>query len=284
MSTRAFCPGHITGFFLPSGFDTKIEHIGSRGAGFSIELGVTADVHVGGKDWKIAIDGKRQSITVVEKTVSNFAKGGTVDLQTKIPFSQGFGMSGACALSAGLAAAEEVGRERKDAVKAAHMAEIFCRTGLGDVVAQSIGGFETRIKEGLPPFGEIKKTEIDMEVVIGIMGSVLITPDVLRDPSMSEWIKIIGEECMDEFLPDDGFDEFLDLSYKFATETRFLRDDMIHFFSETKDIGKGSMSMIGNSIFMVGNIKEIENLLVNRVGENNVFVTKIDNQGARLMD
>ncbi|MBS3781924.1 MAG: hypothetical protein KGY68_04880, partial [Candidatus Thermoplasmatota archaeon] len=213
MTTKAFCPAHITGFFsLPLDLEKMGDQEGSRGAGFSVELGVRAEAELGDDEWNIVVNGEHISFMVVEKTVYNFAEGGTIKIETDLPFSQGFGMSGACALASGTAVLEELGEELEGALPAAHKAEMFCRTGMGDVLAQYHGGFEIREKGGLPPHGEIDVKEIDREMVLAIAGDPLSTPDILRDPFMAGWINAVGEDIMDEFLPDDGFDRFLELS------------------------------------------------------------------------
>ncbi|MBS3817843.1 MAG: hypothetical protein KGY76_09820, partial [Candidatus Thermoplasmatota archaeon] len=181
MTSKAFCPAHITGFFsLPlkgKNYEND-ERMGSRGAGFSIDLGVKAEVEVGDEGWDIIVNGEKTSFMVVEKTVFNFAPGGTVSLETDLPFSQGFGLSGACALSAGMAVLDELGQNLDRALPAAHKAEMFCRTGMGDVLAQSKGGFEVRVKEGLPPNGEISVEEVEKDLVVAVAGSQLMTPDI----------------------------------------------------------------------------------------------------------
>ena len=140
MTSKAFCPAHITGFFsLPLDSEEMGEKEGSRGAGFSLELGATAEVELDKRGWDIVVNGEPTSFMVVEKTVFNFASGGSIDIETDLPFSQGFGMSGACALAAGTALLEELGEDTERALSAAHKAEMFCRTGMGDVLAQYTG-------------------------------------------------------------------------------------------------------------------------------------------------
>ncbi|MFO7791748.1 MAG: hypothetical protein R6W73_02045 [Candidatus Saliniplasma sp.] len=284
MTSKAFCPGHITGFFtLSESSKEPFNKTGSRGAGFSIELGVEAEVSVGEKGWLIEVDGERTAFPTVEKTLFNIAQGGEVFIETEIPFSQGFGLSGACALSAGMAALDDLGEDPKKAVEYAHNSEVFCRTGLGDVVAQSKGGFEIRVKEGLPPDGEIIKKDVDRELVIAVLGQPLVTPDILNDPLLSEWIKLFGNECMEEFLPDKGFEKFLDLSLEFAENTKFIKEKVGDAIDALRGHGKGSMAMIGNSLFFFGDIDTIMEILEEETDAENIYLTRIDNQGARLI-
>ncbi|MFP3872648.1 MAG: pantoate kinase [Candidatus Natronoplasma sp.] len=291
MSTTAFCPGHITGFFtLPSerselGEERKIRiPKGSRGAGFSVSLGVTAEAEIGGESWDVTVDGEESSFLVVEKTVRQFAEGGTIYIETELPFSQGFGLSGACALAAGTAVLAELGEDLERALPAAHKSEIFCRTGMGDVLGQYHGGFEIRVKEGLPPDGELKVQKIEKDVVLAVAGSPLSTPDVLRDPMMSSWINAVGGDILEEFLPENGFDRFLELSYKFAEETEFIKDGVRSLLDIGNEAGEGSMAMIGNSAFFFGDAERLRELFEKEVGEENVYSTKIDNEGVRLVE
>ncbi len=290
MSSKVFSPAHITGFFtLPSEErelgDKRANDIpiGSKGAGFSVSLGVTAKADVRGDSWEIKVDGEKTSFLVVEKTVRQFARGGTIELETDLPFSQGFGLSGACALAAGTAVLEELDDDLEKALPAAHRSEIFCRTGMGDVLGQYHGGFEIRVKEGLPPKGELKTEKIEKQVVLAVAGSPLSTPDVLRDPMMTEWINIIGGEIMDEFLPENGFDRFLEFSNRFAEETNFIKKGVRSLLEIGEGSGKGSMAMIGNSVFFFGDTEELKELFEKEVGEENVYLTEIDNIGVRIV-
>ena len=285
MTTTAFCPAHITGFFTLPLDDKKMgDKEGSRGAGFSVELGAKAEVELGEEDWSIVVNGEPTSFMVVEKTVYEFAEGGTIKIETDLPFSQGFGMSGACALASGTAVLGEVGEGLDRALSAAHRAEMFCRTGMGDVLAQYHGGFEIRLKGGLPPHGEIKVSELDEEVVLAIAGDPLSTPDILRDPFMAGWINAVGEDIMDEFLPEDGFESFLELSLKFAEETEFPKEGVRSALELGSKAGKGSMAMIGNSVFFVGDTEELKNTFEEELGEENVYLTNIHNDGVRIID
>lgn len=284
MTSKAFCPGHITGFFTLPEEKRSFAKTGSMGAGFSIGLGARTTVDVGGKGWTVEVNGEKTSFLGVEKTLLSIAKGGEVKITTEVPFSQGFGMSGACALSAAMAALEDSGRDTDQALQLAHKSEVFCRTGLGDVVAQSVGGFEIRKKEGLPPHGEIEKKTVERDVVLAVLGLPLITPDVLGDVQLAEWIKAIGGDIMEEYLPKNGFDRFLDLSLEFAEETEFIKNTIRKGINVAEPYGKGSMSMIGNSVFFFGETDELRSALEIEAGEENVYLTEIDNQGARIIE
>ncbi len=285
MTTTCFCPAHITGFFsLPLDDERSPQKTGSRGAGFSVELGVTAEVEIGGEGWNIFVNGEETSFLVVEKTVYNFSEGGTIKIETDLPFSQGFGMSGACALASATAVLNEIDDDLDRALEESHRSELFCRTGLGDVIGQYGGGFEIRLKGGLPPYGEIRREKIDREVVLAVGGAPLITPDILKDPFMAGWINAVGEDTMEEYMPENGLDRFIELSRKFSDETKFPKEKVKKLFDIGDEAGKGSMAMIGNSVFYFGEEERLKILFEEEVGEENVFLTKIDNEGVRVID
>ena len=100
---------------------------------------------------------------------------------------------------------------------------------------------------------------------------------------MAGWINAVGEDLMDEFLPENGFERFLELSHRFADETEFPKEGVENLLEVCEGVGKGSMAMIGNSVFFVGDTEELEELMIEKVGEENVYVTKIDNEGVRLL-
>ena len=281
MIAKAFCPGHITGFFVPYKDHDEMIRRGSRGAGFSVSLGATATVKVH-DERRVTVNGKKTIFPVIERVLNNFTKDLAVDIETKLPFSQGFGMSGACALSTAMAACSVTEIDLKRAVEYAHTAEVECKTGLGDVVAQSEGGFEMRIKEGIPPYGAIKKMEIKKEVVLAVLDIYIDTSTVLSDKERSISISAAGNRCINNFS-ELSLDRFIELSNGFAHETGFLSKKIESILSDLSIYGKGSMCMIGNSVFLVGDTGNIIRKLKDHIDDENVYLTDIDNQGARLI-
>ena len=78
MEATAFCPAHITGFFKAhlEGHGNNLENLGSMGAGFSINQGVTTRVKIETKDnqksnFKITTYGYQSDKTDVSQYVLN---------------------------------------------------------------------------------------------------------------------------------------------------------------------------------------------------------------------
>ena len=78
MGSVAFCPAHITGFFKAqvTGNEGNLENVGSMGAGFSINQGVTTRVSVRNKtdekeNFKITTNGYQSDKTDISEFVLN---------------------------------------------------------------------------------------------------------------------------------------------------------------------------------------------------------------------
>ncbi|MCU0853234.1 MAG: GHMP kinase, partial [Thermoplasmata archaeon] len=121
MNAKAFCPGHITGFFqICEGKDFL--STGSRGAGLCLSLGATSTVSVTGakkQSIEVIIDGQKSLAEVTKHALRRLL--GQEKLRVSVvtlldlPQSQGFGMSAAGALSSSLALCKLLGRSRQDA-------------------------------------------------------------------------------------------------------------------------------------------------------------------------
>jgi pantoate kinase len=119
MDAKAFCPGHITGFFQICDSD-DILSMGSRGAGLCITLGATSSVKVedsAKQQISVMIDGKESKAEVTTEAlryILGHAKSRVeVNTTLDLPQSQGFGMSAAGSLSSALALAHLLGKDRQ---------------------------------------------------------------------------------------------------------------------------------------------------------------------------
>jgi len=290
---KAFCPGHVTGFFEICDSDPDPLKRGSRGAGFSTTLGAMSDAAVEPRD--------RQKITVVVHGLDGYAGGEVsilavkrlirdarlkveVETDLQLPLSQGFGMSAAGALSATLsvvaAFGTELGLTRDDAIRAAHVAEVESKTGLGDVMGQAVGGFERRLEPGALPYGKVERAPLDDEVVLCVLGGALETKKVLTDPA--ERIKIIdaGRKAIKEYGSPQSLSKFCDVSWNFARSSGLATKEIEAAMVSVQAHGRGSMSMLGNSIFAFGDAEKLENEL-KRFGRT--FRCRISPEGAKIL-
>ncbi|HWH08274.1 MAG TPA: sugar kinase [Candidatus Thermoplasmatota archaeon] len=302
----AFAPGHVTGIFEIHDQHADPERRGSRGAGFSLAQGALTYVEVAPAD-ALAIDvtldrepaeaaTTREAVTALLKEAVKLGKvplnrdapkGSRARIRVRVatelqlPVSQGFGMSAAGALSAALALAKCLRMGRTDAVRAAHVAEVAHRTGLGDVVGAALGGFEVRVKPGLPPWGLAQTFVGYGDAVLCVIGGRLETKAVLSDPARRQAVNDAGGRALDALLTSPSLPLFLEQSQRFARESGLLTPDMERAMHAAKAHGHASMSMLGHSLFAFGNVPRLVDAL-SPFGE--VRVVPVSEAGARLVD
>jgi len=259
--TRAFAPGHITGFFTAVERDDALD-TGSRGAGIVVEDGVTVEVS-DADDTKVKLNGERVEFEAVERVLGMSDVTATVDIEGDVPVGCGFGVSGAAALATSLAVNDEfaLGKEREQMVAAAHVADVLAGTGLGDVVPQSLGGVVTRIEPGAPEIGLFGEIDVeDPRVGYTVLGS-LETADVLGDEEAMERVNKAGESALDGLLKEPSIDELVDLSWEFALESGLATEKIQDEVGKVRSVGgKASMAMLGETAFGVaaGNDEALE--------------------------
>jgi pantoate kinase len=191
------------------------------------------------------------------------------EVEEELPQSQGFGMSAAGSMAASLALCGALGMDGDEALdmsaEAAHEAEVVKGGGLGDVAGQLAGGFEIRLKEGIPPYGMVRNLEApayfrryrsdpeEKKVLVLWLKGGIPTRNILRDPDMREEISRIGETCLEELKEAPTLGNFMELSYRFASGTGLMSPRMRGLCDALKDAGgMASLCMLGNSLFALG--------------------------------
>lgn len=286
MDRTAFCPGHITGFFEVC-MSEDILSTGSRGAGLCLSLGATSRVTIEeseeqGISVQIAGSGSKGEVTLEAVRELIGPRRLAVDIRTTLdlPMRQGFGMSAAGSLSAALAVADALGLPRQKAFEAAHVAEVRCGGGLGDVSAIYGGGAEIRIRAGLPPKGEVVRIGGAPDLVLAVVGRGMRTKNVLGDPAKVRAINASGARKVDELMAERTVERFMGLSREFASETGLASKEVMEAIEAASGAGMASMSMLGDSVFAVGNVPALREAL-SRFGET--WVCKVDTVGPRTM-
>ncbi len=285
----AFAPGHVTGFFSIYDSAKKKRHQGSRGAGICLSLGAHSIVGVTGSSFQqidVLINNERVTDSVTEYAIRKLL--GDEPAKVKVvttldlPIGQGFGMSAAGALSSCLAldSAMNLGKKRDEIICAAHEAEINYHTGLGDVLPQSVGGVVMRKMEGCPPFGLTHRIEADAkDVVLCVMGDGISTKEIITDEEHKRRITKAGYQCLLQLQKDPNIDKMMHLSYEFSRMTGLVTEDMEKAIKAANEVGMASMSMLGESVFALGDTERLREILS---GFGEVFVCEIDDKGMRL--
>lgn len=236
----------------------------------------------------VSINGKPAKAGTTTLAVSNLLKEShlAADVEVRsiceLPVSQGFGMSGAGALSAVFATARalDIRLTWHSLVAAAHRAEVKLGTGLGDIVAQATGGADIRVRPGLPPFGFVDRLRASGEVILCVAGEALLTKSVLAEPKMRASINKHGETMVRRLLADPTLEKLLELSYEFAVRSGLASGKVLDAIEDARRIGMASMSMLGSAVFAIGDSAKLRGLLARH---GRVLVAEIEQEPVRLL-
>jgi len=297
---RAFVPGHITGVFRI--YDDSADPLlrGSTGAGFCVKIGTITTVRV--KDHstlKVSTryNGTRIDAQVTSTVVRLLAEecGRTirvdVDHESSLPSGVGFGASGAGALGTAIALGHILDEDLAFSTIAsfAHEAEVLNHTGLGDVIAQTKGGTEMRVRAGAPHIGALIGFPYDEDVTVVLAGAPgLQTREVLTDPESRRRINEIGTVLVDRLEQNPSFDTFIECSREFSDAIDLKTPRVRKALGELENNGlvQSSMVMLGDSVFCFCNSTQVEDtrsILSKYWAQPEIFVTGIEERGGRLM-
>ncbi len=299
----AFAPGHITGFFQICDDSDEPLRKGSRGAGVSVEKGVTTAVEIAQSktpSMQIRINGHlTTSALVSERVVASFLglvsdKPYKINVkhEIKLPIGCGFGISGSGALSLALALNEgfELGLSRVEAAQIAHVAEVVCKTGLGSVIAETYGGIEIRVKAGGPGIGEVQTLPLNEDyVVFSLPFGPLSTAKFLTCEEDRQRINELGGELTDTLLRQPSISNLLIFSRQFAEHIQLLTNRVKDVILEAEEAGViCSTAIFGENVFSIiskDQIQETHAILKRHLSKRQeLMIMEIDTQGARVID
>jgi pantoate kinase len=301
---KAFCPGHLTGFFATdkSVQMTHPNFNGSLGAGFSISKGIYTTVKVYNdfsKNYKILINGVNSFDATVSKFVIEYYLKMinkpvfvSVDHESEIPIGYGLGSSGSAALSLSYALnqALKTNLSKIHAAQVAHQADFICKTGLGTVISEFTGGFEIRTSIGGPGIGKILKIPISSKYRAIVFCIKPISTSQLLNKSLfsSEYdlLNNSGKAMIDELVKNPDIDTFLELSSDYAKKCGlrdgFCKDPILSLES----LGvKSSVALFGHALFTIVEKKIVHRVIHALKQFNGILLDcSIDNLGARMIE
>jgi len=285
---EAFCPGHVTAFFEVCD-DPDPRRKGSRGAGLCLSQGVrtVARVREASRDsLEIFVNGRPTNAEVSARAARKILKHGPYEVKilsdTRLPVSQGFGVSAAGALSTVLALDDALGLglSREDLVTAAHVADVESHTGLGDVVPASLGGMDLRLEPGAPGHCDVRRFAVRAELLLAVLGPEIPTKSVLADPSKVAGINRSGAACVKEFAANPTFAGLFEIGIRFAEETGLASRTILDVAKASRMFGRATMALLGNAIVASGNRDELT-VLLRRFGT--VLQCEVEDEGARVL-
>jgi pantoate kinase len=203
----------------------------------------------------------------------------------------GFGASGAGALGTALALSHllDPDIEYEKAAGFAHIAEIENHTGLGDVLAQTVGGIEVRVKAGGPGVGKIENIlylDSMRAVLAGAPG--LKTAEVLTDTETREQINSIGDHLVERIIATPTIETFVECSRAFSDEIGLKTERVNLALGELERAGleDSSMVMLGDSVFCLCEANDsfvAQRILSKYWDSEEVSVSEIAPEGGMLL-
>ncbi len=302
-NAKAFSPSHITGVFQIFDQAENALYVGSKGFGVSLSRGVETVVKIE-KTEENSLEVKINGLTsdsaevshhVVNEFLSRFSEMENfriaVHHNVDVPIGAGFGTSGAAALSLALALNKvfDLGMSKIDVAQLAHVAEVECKTGLGTVIAEALGGVEVRVKPGAPGIGEIRHLKIPKDVVVACLafGSML-TSKFLADEEARGRINELGGHLISELIEKPYVANFMKLSRQFAEHVGLMSDRIKQVLKAADATGCiCSMAMFGESVFTLtesGSLGKVLRVFREYRSAGKIIVSDIDFEGARTLN
>jgi pantoate kinase len=307
-TAQAFAPAAISSFFgicdqTRNGKPiTDLERVGARGGGFGLQKGVLTQVSVSpAKTGSIQVfingqpaPGAQTTKTVLQMLLTKTSGAYDVVANHKIdvPIGAGFGTSAGGALTAGLAFKEalDLPLTFNQVGKAAHVAEIQCLTGLGTVSSLALcGGCVLVVEPGAPGNCVVDRIPItpDYVVVAGVFKSVC-KKTVLTSPEKRREVNSFGKKTLDAILAEPSLENFLGCCWQFAQDADFATErvqQLVRLAEKAGAVG-AAQNMVGEAVHAVAleeNAADVAEAFKQVLPKENVLVSKIDFQGARLM-
>jgi len=254
-TVKAFAPGNISCVFkiVPNDDPAKMH---SLGMGFTVRDGVEVAVSHHERD-QVLFNGDEICFpTVVSAARKLTNRPVRVEIESPLPLSSGFGLSGASALATACAlnVLLDLRVPEHELAMAAHVAEVENLTGLGDVCAQFHGGCLVKLQAGHPLAARPLPVR-EQPVYYRYFGPIH-TSDILRDAARRERINAAADSALTEIkrlmeTETAAFAAYVAASKTFALDSGLLTDDSVLKTIECveRSGGAASMVMLGNAVF-----------------------------------
>lgn len=303
----AFCPAGISSFFeicdrTSSGALIKNpERVGARGGGFVIDKGVLTKVNIAKakeKNIQVFINEKLSAEAQTTETMIDLLLekiGGTYNIKVRhrveVPIGAGFGSSAAGALGTALAlkAALGINLTYNQLGRIAHVAEVKCKTGLGTVGPLMLGGCVVTVEPGAPGYALIDRIPVSpsYRIVAGFFRA-LSTKEVLSSPEKREAVNRWGRKTLDKILAEPSLVNFMHASKEFALKTGFVTDQVQELIEAAEEAGAvgAAQNMVGEAVHalvVADKAERVVKAFEAVLPHENVFMARVDSQGARLL-
>ena len=255
MKATAFAPGNVSGVFkIVRDDDPRRMH--SLGMGFTVAHGVTATVREAPAT-EVSFNGEVFEFPTVRHVAEALAPRPVgVALESPLPLSGGFGLSGASALATAYAldAGLGLGLDEHAIGMAAHVAEVVNLTGLGDICGQFRGGCLAKTVPG-DPLASVALPVAEQAVFYRYFGPIR-TREIIGDAGRAARINAAADVALariDELAGAgvSAFGAYVSVAKRFSIESGLLRHPEVRRIIEEveADGGAASMIMLGDAVF-----------------------------------
>jgi pantoate kinase len=305
---RAFAPAAISSFFEICDRNSNgkpildLEKVGARGGGFGLQKGITSQVTILEAETnqiQVFINGnlspEAKTTEITLETLLGKAENTynvTVNHNVEVPIGAGFGTSAGGSLTAGLALKEalDLPLTSNQVGKVAHVAEIKCQTGIGTISSLVQGGGCVLVVEPGAP-GNCIVDRIPLEpnyvLVAGVFKSIPKTT-VFASTQKRREVDRCGRKTLDNILDDPCLENFLTCCWEFALDAGFATArvrELVRIANKAGAIG-AAQNMVGEAVHAVTlekNATEVSKAFRQVLPSECIFISKLDNQGARLV-
>ena len=255
MNAIAFAPGNVSGIFrIVRDDDPRRMH--SLGMGFTVSHGVRAEVREAPRT-EVSFNGEVFEFATVRSVAEALSSRPVrISLESELPLSGGFGLSGASALATAYAldAGLGLGLDENAIGMTAHVAEVTNLTGLGDVCGQFRGGCLAKTVPG-DPLASVALPVAEQAVFYRYF-SPIRTREIIGDPGHAARINAAADGALaaiDELAGAgvSAFGAYVSVAKRFSIESGLLRHPEVRRIIEEveADGGAASMIMLGNAVF-----------------------------------
>ncbi len=254
-TAKAFAPGNVSGVFkiIPDDDPAKMH---SLGMGFTVADGVTVTV-AESKSTSVAFNGNLIEFATVRTVVAKLTDIALrVEIETELPLSGGFGLSGASSLATAFAIDELLGLGRPENALGmiAHVAEVENLTGLGDVAGQFTGGCLVKLVRG-DPLAAVS-LPVPEQIVHYRYFSPIDTKSVIGNRERRTRINAAADTALGTLTRlkdrrESEFAKYIGVAKEFSIQSGLLVDDDVKSaIRECEQAGgTASMIMLGNAVF-----------------------------------